>query len=227
VAILAGGLGTRLGKISRNTPKSLIPIAGKPFILLQLELLASQGVKEVVVCLGHLGEDIRCEIEKHNLLDISIEYSYDGSKSLGTGGAVKNALPLLGEMFAVLYGDSYLELEFSLISAYFEEQKNSSLMTFTKNESGFHPSNISKKSGNLIHYDKENILPDMAYIDFGMTFLRARDFNNYCGESSFDLATLLNQLSQESKLVGYEVERKFYEIGSISGIRELEAYLSN
>lgn len=227
VAILAGGLGTRLGDLSRNTPKALIPILGRPFVLLQLEVLASQGVKEVVICLGHLGQDIRSEIEKNDSAGVSIEYSYDGSTPLGTGGAIKKALPILGESFAVLYGDSYLELEFSSVSSYFQKQENFSLMTFTKNIETAHQSNISKKFGNLIHYDKNNFLPDMAYIDYGMSFMRATDFANYGAEKVFDLASLLNSISQESRLVGYEVDHKFHEIGSFSGIKALEDHLDN
>ena len=227
VAILAGGLGTRLGELTGNSPKALIPIHGRPFIQIQLELLASQGVKEVVICLGHFGEKIELLLNDLPLPDIRVKFSYDGATRLGTGGAVLNALPLLGESFAVLYGDSYLELDFLSMSDYFQKQDAPAMMSYTKNDNTEHASNIFRRSSNLIYYDKENLYPEMNYIDFGMTFFKASAFTTYSSSPRFDLGDILNSLSKSSLLIGYHVENNFIEIGSVKGIERLEKYLSD
>src|SRR5580658_3498417 len=117
VAILAGGLATRLRPLTDRVPKSLLKIAGRPFIFHQLELLKTQGVGRAVLCVGHLGEQIEAAVGDGRALDLEIEYSFDGSELLGTGGALKKALPLLGEEFFVLNGDSYLPCSLSQIQS--------------------------------------------------------------------------------------------------------------
>ncbi len=227
VAILAGGLGTRLAKLTENSPKVLIPVNGKPFIQIQLELLVSQGVKEVVICLSHLGERIESLIRNLYLPELTISYSYDSPHRLGTGGAIRKALPLLGETFAVLFGDSYLEIDFIGMCRYFEDQNAVSMMTYTKNITKDHISNIRKESENLIYYDKNCSSADMDFIDFGITFFKKSVFENYQVNYNFDLSQLLNDLSKSSELIGYGVENNFFEIGSIKGIEQLENYLIN
>jgi NDP-sugar pyrophosphorylase family protein len=226
VAILAGGLGTRLGELTSDTPKALIPIHGRPFIEIQLELLASQGVKEVVICVGHFAEKIEAMLSNLRLPDITVNFSYDGPEMRGTGGAICNALPLLGDLFGVLYGDSYLELDFLGMSEYFQKQGAPSMMTFTLNNSEEHVSNVLKKTHNFIYYDKKKFHPGMKYIDFGMTFFRASAFASYPSDSRFDLASTLNSLSKSSELIGFQVTNNFFEIGSLAGIDRLEKYLA-
>lgn len=227
MAILAGGLGTRLGELTADTPKALIPINGRAFIEIQLELLASQGVKEVVICVGHFAEKIEALLSTLRLPDLTVHVSNDGPKMLGTGGAISNALPLLGDSFGVLYGDSYLELDFLEISKYFQKESAPSMMTYTKNHGEEHVSNIYRKSSNLIYYDKNNFQTGMNFIDFGMTFFKASTFARYPARSSFDLADVLNSLSNSSELIGFQVEKNFFEIGSIKGIKQLEKYLAD
>jgi NDP-sugar pyrophosphorylase family protein len=108
VAVLAGGLARRLGQLTETVPKSLLRVAGRPFIHWQLGLLAQQGVTEAVLCVGHLGEQIRAAVGDGTGFGITVRYSFDGRTLLGTGGALKRAEPMLGTAFFVLYGDSYL-----------------------------------------------------------------------------------------------------------------------
>ena len=119
MAILAGGLGTRLGEIGKALPKSLAPVAGAPFIHHQLRLLAKSGIERVVILAGHMGEMIRKSVGGGGAFGIDALYSFDGPTPLGTGGALKNALGLLPERFLVLYGDSYLETDYQAAAFFF------------------------------------------------------------------------------------------------------------
>ena len=120
VAILAGGLATRLGPLTQRLPKALLPVAGRPFIHWQLALLAQQGVTQVVLCAGHLGEQIQATVGDGSGFGMTVRYSFDGAVLLGTGGALKRALPMLGAAFFVLYGDSYLRCSFAAVEAAYE-----------------------------------------------------------------------------------------------------------
>jgi NDP-sugar pyrophosphorylase family protein len=111
VCILAGGLGTRLGDRVEQVPKPLLPVAGEPFLIHQLRLLSSQGAGRIVLSVGYLGELIERRIGEEQF-GMSIAYSYDGPELAGTLGAIRRALPLLGERFLVLYGDSYLRMDY-------------------------------------------------------------------------------------------------------------------
>ena len=115
VAILAGGLATRLGEITKTIPKALVEVAGEPFVVHQLALLRNAGVQRVVLCVAHLGEQIEAVLGDGRDYGIEVVYSNDGGELLGTGGALRHALPLLGDSFFVLYGDSYLICDYAAV----------------------------------------------------------------------------------------------------------------
>src|SRR5438876_1042545 len=142
VAILAGGLATRLRPITERIPKVLVPVAGKPFLAHQLELLRTQGLTRVVLCLGHLGERVRQVFGDGQAHGVTLQYSFDGPVLLGTGGALKQALPLLGENFFVLYGDSYLPIDFRPVGDSFERSGKLGLMTVYENQGRYDTSNV-------------------------------------------------------------------------------------
>ena len=119
IAVLAGGLATRLGPLAENLPKSLLSVAGEPFLAHQLALLRNQGIKRAVLCVGHLGEKVNAAFGNGASFGMTLEYSYDGPRLIGTGGAVRKALPLLGDQFFVMYGDSYLPIDFEPIASAF------------------------------------------------------------------------------------------------------------
>jgi len=154
VAILAGGLATRLRPMTDRIPKSLLSIAGRPFIFHQLDLLRSQGVDRVVLCVGHLGDQIRAAVGDGRSLGLAIDYSFDGAELLGTGGALKQALPLLGDEFFVLNGDSYLPCSFAPIQSAYEAAQRPALMTVLRNDNRWDKSNVLIINGELIEYDK-------------------------------------------------------------------------
>ena len=226
VAILAGGLATRLGEVTKKLPKSLLEISGKPFIFHQLDILKSQGVKNVVLCVGHLGEMIESAVGDGRNFNLSIKYSYDGDKQLGTGGSITKALYLLDPNFFILYGDSLLPINFEKVQKAYDAKKLG-LMTIIKNENAWDLSNVLYLDGKLIEYNKRNPKPNMKYIDYGLSILNKNAFNYFINEQIFDLSDLFAVLASRSELSAFEVYERFYEIGSQKGIQETEDYLNN
>jgi NDP-sugar pyrophosphorylase family protein len=225
VAVLAGGLATRLRPVTEKIPKSLIPVAGKPFLAHQLELLRSCGIRRAVLCVGYLGEMIQRQFGDGSAFGLQLDYSFDGPKLLGTGGALKRALPLLGMEFFVLYGDSYLPIEYRPIAEFFRRSGKPGCMTVYRNEGRYDTSNVVFRDGNVVVYDKKNRLPEMHHIDYGLSLFQATVFNAYAADKPFDLAEVMGKLVREKQLAGYEVRERFYEIGSPAGLAELETIL--
>jgi len=225
VAILAGGLATRLHPITEKIPKSLVPVAGKPFLAHQLELLHARKIRRAVLCGGHLGEMIQRDFGSE-ACGIKLDYSFDGEKLLGTGGAIKHALPLLGEEFFVLYGDSYLPIEYAPIAEFFHRSRKLGLMTVYRNEGKYDTSNVVFSDGDIVVYDKKNRSPEMQHIDYGLSLFKAKAFESYSASQSFDLAEVMGKLVREKQLAGYEVRQRFYEMGSPAGLAELSTLLA-
>jgi NDP-sugar pyrophosphorylase family protein len=225
VAILAGGLATRLRPLTEKVPKVLLPVAGKPFLAHQLALLKDQGIQRVVLCLGYLGELVEKEFGNGSKFGVQLEYSFDGPKLLGTGGALRLALPKLGENFFVLYGDSYLTAPFAPIAQFFQRSGKPGLMTVYRNEGLYDTSNVVFRQGAIIVYDKKVRLPEMHHIDYGLSLFRASVFEEWPAGQAFDLAEVMQKLVARGELAGFEVPERFYEIGSPAGLLELEATL--
>jgi NDP-sugar pyrophosphorylase family protein len=225
VAILAGGLATRLRPLTDKVPKVLVTVAGKPFLAHQLELLRRQGIQRAVLCLGHLGEMVVREFGDGRESGVHLEYSFDGPTLLGTGGAIRQALPRLGERFFVLYGDSYLPAPFRPIAESFDGSGQAGLMTVYRNEGRFDTSNIVFRDGRIAAYDKKNRVPEMQYIDYGLSLFRAPVFEDWPASQAFDLAEVMTRLVARGEMAGYEVSERFYEIGSPTGLAELEQLL--
>ena len=225
VAILSGGLATRLHPITQTIPKALVEVAGKPFIEHQLEYLRKQGVTSVVLCIGHLGEIIQELVGDGARWNIQVRYSPDGSVLLGTGGALKQALPMLGEQFFVLYGDSYLPIDFAEVQTAFINSDRLGLMTVLRNQNLWDRSNVQFEDGQLIEYNKEVITPRMHYIDYGLGVLEASALSSYPSGIHLDLSRVYNELSLNKQLTGHEVFERFYEIGSHQGIADTQTYL--
>jgi len=222
--ILAGGLATRLKPITNTIPKSLVPVAGKPFIYHQLELLGHYDINHIVLCVGHLGEMIESELG-NKYKNISIEYSYDGPTLIGTGGAIKKALSKVGDVFAVLYGDSYLPINYTDVINYYNRCNTYGLMTVYRNDNNYDTSNVIFESGKILKYSKKDLVPEMKYIDYGFSIFNKSVFNSFSDQ--FDLSQIQIQLTEENQLAGYEVYNRFYEIGSFKGLCELESKLQS
>lgn len=225
VAILAGGLATRLQSITQETPKALLDIHGTPFIVHQLLLLKRTGIDRIVICAGHLGERIQQSVGNGEQFQIQIQYSFDGPKLLGTGGAILRALPLLSDPFWVLYGDSYLECDYQEILNSFLEKDRLGLMTVFKNEDQFDSSNVQFQNNKIIAYSKTTKTQEMKYIDYGLGVFRKKAFEDFQEGEVFDLARVYERLIQLDQLAGFEVKERFYEIGSLQGLQETRAHL--
>jgi len=225
IAILAGGYATRLGSLTKELPKCLIEINGRPFVDWQLDLLLNHGYSEFVFCLSHKSNLVQEFLGDGSDRGISIQYSLDGKTQLGTGGSILNALPKLGKVFGVIYGDSYLPINYRLVEQEFLKIKANGLMTVYRNENQFDVSNVEFLDGKLINYQKGVFNKNMNHIDYGMTFFREEAFRPWIDHSTFDLSVVCHQLAKEGQLDGFEVFERFYEIGSVQGIEELSLHL--
>ena len=225
VVILAGGLANRLRPLTEKVPKVLLPVAGKPFLAHQLELLRRQGLRRVVLCLGYLGEMVVDRFGDGRAWGMELSYSFDGPVLLGTGGALRQALPKLGESFYVLYGDSYLTTPFAPVAECFERSGKRGLMTVYHNEGQYDTSNVVFRDGRIVVYDKRARLPEMHYIDYGLSVFSASVFAEWPEGKPFDLAEVMRRLVESGELAGLEVPVRFYEIGSAAGLAELESLL--
>ena len=224
VAILAGGLATRMRPVTERIPKALIDVAGRPFVEHQLALLQREGVRKVVLCVGYLGEMIEDVIGDGSRFGLSVSYSLDGERLLGTGGALRRALPLLGQHFFVLYGDSYLDIEYAPVQAAYRESGLPALMTVFRNEGRWDTSNVLFDGSRVVRYDKRHPTPDMKFIDYGLGVL-SRDLFDLAKEEVFDLSDLYAGLAGTGRLAGFEETQRFYEIGTPSGLAEADSHL--
>jgi NDP-sugar pyrophosphorylase family protein len=226
VAILAGGLATRLRPMTEVVPKSLIDVAGRPFVFRQIELLRRHGLEDIVLLVGHLGEKVRDQVGDGSHWGVRARYVFDGPRQLGTGGAVNRALASLGDPFFVLYGDSYLECDYAAIEDTFLSSGKLGLMTVCRNDDRWDRSNVLFAAGQIIRYDKRERSPDMAHIDYGLGAFRHAAFAGRGDDEAFDLAEIYQGLLTSGRLAGFEVPTRFYEIGSPAGLDETRAYLA-
>ena len=223
VCILAGGHGTRLGERVRDVPKPLLEVAGEPFLIHQLRLLAGHGVREAVICVGYLGEMIEARIGKE-CCGVRVLYSRDGPGLDGTLGAIRRALVLLPERFLVLYGDTYLRLDYRAAERAWRESALPALMAVLRNDGRWDTSNVRYRAGRVLDYDKYSPSAGMSWIDYGLGGLAASALERVA-PSERDLASLYSTLAQRGELCGYAVAERFYEIGTPAALEQTDAFL--
>jgi len=225
LAILAGGLGTRLGPLTADTPKSLVPVLGRPFLAHQIELVRRAGIKRLLLCIGHYGEKIVERFGDGGAYGVEIVYSQEGDQLLGTGGALKMAEGLLDDAFMMMWGDSYLLLDYAAIWRAFQEQDLPAMMVVFRNQNKRVPSNVKVDKGKVTVYDKWSQDPAKEYIDEGLTCLRKEVLRRVPAGQPFAIEQVFQDLAAEGRLAAYETDQPFYEIGSPEGIAELEKAL--
>jgi N-acetyl-alpha-D-muramate 1-phosphate uridylyltransferase len=226
VAILAGGLATRLRPVTETIPKALVEINGEPFLAHQLRLLAASGIRRVALCVGYLAEMIEAYAGNGSRFGVELTYSADGPRLLGTAGAVAKARPLLGESFFVLYGDSYLPCDYGAVERAFQQSNKAGLMTVFDNRDQWDASNVQFEDGRIVAYSKKERTPEMHYIDYGLGVFHAAAFDDIPKGEPYDLADLYRALLQRGELAGLEVKQRFYETGSFTGIQGLADHLA-
>tara|TARA_B100000900_G_scaffold405670_1_gene415593 strand:+ start:487 stop:1185 length:699 start_codon:yes stop_codon:yes gene_type:complete len=222
VVILAGGLGTRLGKLTNNIPKALIEINNKPFIEWQINYFVNQGKKKFLLCLGHFSDQI-IEFVKNKFPDNEIIFSLDGKKMLGTGGALVNAFDQLEEKFFVVYGDSYLQVDLKDMESRHGIKNNVITMAIFKNNNMYDKSNIQILDKNLRYYENSSEICD--HIDYGVSIISKKILSEYNLSSFINLSQIYENESKKNKINYYLAKNRFYEIGSEKGIFELNKFL--
>jgi NDP-sugar pyrophosphorylase family protein len=220
-------MATRLRPITEKIPKLLVEVAGEPFFSHQLRLLKKNGLTNIVLCVGYLGEMIVAQYGDGAKWGVKIDYAFDGPKLLGTGGALIAALPKLGEAFYVLYGDSYLPIDYRAVGDFFQHSGKLGLMTVYDNQDRYDTSNVEFAGGDIKRYDKANRTPAMHHIDFGLGVFRAAAFDGFARDTVVDLAAVQQALVVRRQLAGFEMHERFFEIGSPEGLNELDALLRN
>ena len=229
--VLAGGLGTRMRSSAPNVPKSLIPVLGRPFIDWQLEWLAAQGVRDVILCIGHLGGDIRRHVGTGESFGVHATYVDEGDALKGTAGALRLAVDELGiaTPFYVLYGDSLLDVSVADVNSRYQGARLPALMTVFRNERRWEESNTAFDGLTVTRYEKHPDAPpsDMVFVDYGLLVIDRRVIDEFVPAGAIaDLADVLSQLSTSGRLAGFEASRRFFEIGSPQGLVALEEHLA-
>lgn len=226
VAILAGGLATRLGSLTYEVPKSLIDIGGKPFLEYQLGFLKDSGITNIVLCLGHLGSQIEAYFGDGGQFGVNLEYSHEKTELLGTAGALKNAERFLEDRFFVIYGDSYLFIDFATAMSYFDRLDKLGLMVVYKNDDRYERSNVVVEGGLVGRYSKADRTEEMVYVDYGASILRRKALELVPHNHVYSLERLFPRLIREKQLLAYEVNKRFYQIGSPEGLEEFRRCIS-
>lgn len=224
--ILAGGLGTRLGPLSLTRPKALVPVRGRPFIDYQLDLLRAGGVDEIVLCVGHFGDQVRAHCGDGRLYGLSLAYSDDGETLLGTAAAVKKAEPLLAGQFFLTYGDAYLRLPYAAIVERFSRRAELGLMVVYRNDDRHERSNVVAKRGLVTAYDKNRRLDGMCFINFGVSILRREALALVPAQEPFSQEQWYELLIAQRQLRAQSTRLRPYEVGSPRGLRDFERFLA-
>jgi len=219
IIVLSGGKGTRIKKFTKKIPKCLIDINGKPFLYYQLKYLKKYGIKKVILSVGYKSEEVKNYV-KNNINFIDVKIVKDGKKLLGTGGAILKSMKFLKNNFFILYGDSYLNFDLNKLRSI----KNRSIMAIYRNKNKHDKSNIKIIDSNYIHYFKNTSKLRLSYIDYGISFLNKKIFKGFDINRKFDLSLLFDKISKKSQLHGFIVKKRFYEVGSYNGIKELKKY---
>jgi N-acetyl-alpha-D-muramate 1-phosphate uridylyltransferase len=224
VVILAGGLATRLGALTLTTPKSMVMVEGKPFLEYQIEMLKSQGIEDIVLCIGHLGEQIQDYFGDGKRFGVNLEYSIEKTP-LGTAGAIKNAQELLGDVFVTMYGDSYLFLDFNHMLDYFQSNDKLAMMTVYKNLNQYDRSNTAIEGKLVKKYSKDDKNEAMYYIDYGANVFRREVLEVIPVGRFYAFERLFPRLVEANEMLAYEVKERFYEIGSPNGLAEFSRFV--
>jgi NDP-sugar pyrophosphorylase family protein len=227
IAILAGGLATRLRPITETVPKALLEVAGEPFLAHQLRLLRRHGFERVVLLVGYLGEKIQEFAGNGAAFGLQVEYSFDGPELLGTAGALGRALPILGDAFAVIYGDSYLSCDYRAALSTFCDSGKLGLMTVFRNQGLWDFSNVEFTDGRILAYDKTHRTPAMNHIDYGLGAFHRAAFDDVPADRPYDLTAVYQGLLRRGELAAWESPERFYEIGSLQGISDLGDFLKS
>jgi len=225
IAVLTSGLAKRMRPLTDRLPKALLEVAGEPFIAHQLRLFARQRIREIKLLVGYRWEQIELFVGDGSKFGVQVDYIIDGPKLLGTGGALRHAIDRLGPEFLVTYCDSWLDAGYAPVVGAFRASGGPALLCVYRNENRWGASNVYLENGIIRLYSKKIHLPEMRHIDWGLSMLKASSVATRPLGQAWDLAELYEELSTSGRLVGYEMNRRFYEIGSLEGLAETNRLL--
>lgn len=225
IVILCGGLATRLSHLTKYTPKSMVEIEGKPFLEYQIDNLKKQSIKDIVLCVGHLSEKIEEYFGNGEKLDVNIKYSYDKEKLLGTIGALKNAEPLLKDTFFIMYGDSYINIDFHKVRDHFLQHDKPALMVVYKNQDKYDRSNVIVQDNMVVGYGEKERNRDMVYIDYGTSVLRKKVLENVPKDTPYSTEQFFSDLVKKHELMAFEVQERFYHIGDLESLEDFRSHI--
>jgi NDP-sugar pyrophosphorylase family protein len=226
VVILAGGLGTRLLPLTKEVPKALIPVCGRPFLEYQLNWLSRHGLNNVVLCVGYLADKIEAFAHDGRAFGLQIIYSREDGDLVGTGGALRKAGTLLQDEFCVLNGDSYLPINPLDPIDHFRKNRFTAMILTLRNQNLYGKSNTTVENGLVTFYEKEGGKPGLEFIDYGMQMFRKEVLRLIPRDCFCDMGDLYGRLIREKTLVSYVVSEPFYEIGSVRGLERFKRYLA-
>jgi NDP-sugar pyrophosphorylase family protein len=226
VAILAGGLGTRMRPKTLTVPKAMLDVAGEPFVAHQLRRIAACGYRQIVILAAYLGEMIEDYVGDGSAFGLEVAYVYDGAVPLGTAGAVVKALPLLGEAFLLTFGDAYLRVDHADVERVFHERDTDGLMTIFRPDAGDERPNAAAAGGMVTAYEKKAALPGLEYVDYGLSVFRSRVFADLPAGTPTDLTEVNQALIARDQMAAYFVPSRPFEIGSPTGLEQTERFLT-
>ncbi len=228
--VLAGGRGTRMRPATDVQPKCLLSVAGRPFVDWQLAWLAAEGVDRVVYCIGYLGDLVRRHVGDGRRFGLEVVYVDEGDRPAGTAGALRLAADhdALDATFFVLYGDSYLPIDFDAVATAYSASGRPVLMTVYRDPGQMERPNAVFENGLVIRYDKGlvEVPPHMRHVDYGLSIWRRQVIEDMVPTCTVaDMASLYGSLSRDHQLAGYVAGERFYEIGSAAGLAALDERL--
>lgn len=228
IVVLAGGLATRMHPETEQVPKSLLLVNGRPFVDWQLDCFVASGARSVVMCVGHLGEQIETHVKRALDRGLTVSYSYDGEGLVGTGGALRRAFARLESEFVLTYGDSYLPFDYAAPLADLRAHPDAlATMSVYKNRGAFGPSNVSLDGDWVAKYEKSAADPAFDSIDYGAIALRRSTLSDIEDGAVWGVDALFRKLARKRQLRAFVVPERFYEVGSPEGRQDLERHLNS
>lgn len=229
--ILAGGQGLRLRPFTKNNPKPMILVNGKPFLEYLIELLKENGIKEVLILTGYLADKIEKYFGDGSNFGISIKYSYtpflnERGKENESGIRLKNAQNLLDDLFLLLYCDNFWPLNLRQLTNFFKTHPSDALVTVYSNLDNSTKNNmLIDDKGYVIKYDKKRQEKNLNGVDIGFFIINKMILRFLPKSNSQFEKVILPKLIQTRRLSAYSTQHKYYSISDLQRVKLLERYL--
>jgi len=230
--ILAGGAGTRLRPLTKNIPKPMALVAGRPFLEYQIEMLRENGLTSLLFLIGYRGEQISSHFGDGKDFGVRITYSQE-PEPLGSGGALKLAYQKLESSFLLLYGDSYLSLDYrDFIQGFVDSKKKAAVGAYHYRDAGDRGDDARhnlciNKNGVVLRFAQNSDDEDLNYVESGVMALKKEVIDLLPGKHANSLGEVLfPALIEQGDVVAYITDKRFYDIGTPARITRAEQYFN-